>query len=679
VALDETPTTQGSLLSVLLRSPAALGILDYGLPAGAAALSPDGRLMAIGDAAGKLTLYRAKTRQPVGRPYRIPEGFIQSLRFSPDGRSLAVGSRDPTDLLQAAVVDVIDPRTGKLRLRVELPPRRERAEFVEAAVEFLPNSRDMVVASVHGSFPDSPATLLYRVNGDSGAIESELRVGEYGARALSITADGERVFLTSPREDRSWEIDPERLEIVRTYEAGDFSGAVSPDGRVLGLGSRTGQIRLLDLRSGEVRSFSGRHGGGVQSMSFTPDGRTLVTAGNARVTVWDVTRGAIMERLGGHSGSIWGLDISPDGRTALSAAHDGRAILWDLAGDRRLDRRFSVRGYRDSLDVWFVVDVARGVAVSPDGRTLAVTHIDGTVELLDTATLKRRRAFRAIRGFAGSASFSPDGRLLAVAGEGGRITLWDVRTRARAGELEGLRADSQALAFSPGGRLLAAAEAGFQPPRMRIWDVRRRAQTRFAASITASALAFSPDETLVAAANGLDTADGAEIFDAQSGAEVKFVETPEPTRSVAFSPDGSLLVVGLFDGTVRFFSTDAWKRVGSPFEAHAGIVMSTSFSPDGRVLATSGADGTVALWDVATRKPIGTPVTVAPDTMVTAAFSPDGSHLFAVSTSGEGIRLDASPQSWKRRACGVAGRDLTAREWEDALPDRPYRAVCSGD
>jgi WD40 repeat protein len=537
----------------------------------------------------------------------------------------------------------------------------------------------MVVASVHGSFPEAPPTMLYRVNGDTGAIERELRVGEHSGRALSITADGERVFLTSPRENRSWEIDPERLEIVRTHEVGDFSGAVSPDGRALALGSAAGRVRLLDLRSGEVRSFSGRHQGGMQTMAFTPDARRLVTAGNAQVTVWDVSRGAIAERLAGHSGSIWGLDLSADGRTALTAAYDGRAILWDLAGDRRLDRRFSVRGYRDSLDVWFVVDVARGVAVNPDGRTLAVTHIDGTVELLDTATLRRRRALRANRGFAGSVAFSPDGRLLAVAGAGGRVTLWDARTGASAGELRGLRADSQALAFSPGGGLLAAAEAGYPPPRMRIWDVRRRAPTRFAVSTPAGALAFSPDESLIAAANGWEGADGAEIFDARSGAEVKWLETPEPTRSVAFSPDGSLLVVGLFDGSVRFFSTDDWKRVGSAFEAHAGIVMSTVFSPDGRVLATAGADGTVALWDVDTRKPIGTPVTVEPDTMVTAAFSPDGSHVFAVSTSGEGISLDASPESWKRRACGVAGRDLTAREWEDALPERPYRAVCSGD
>ena len=54
------------------------------------------------------------------------------------------------------MVDLIDPRTRKLTTRVELPLLRERAEFAEAMVEFLPNSRDMVVASIHSEFPDGP-------------------------------------------------------------------------------------------------------------------------------------------------------------------------------------------------------------------------------------------------------------------------------------------------------------------------------------------------------------------------------------------------------------------------------------------------------------------------------------------------------------------------------------------
>jgi WD40 repeat protein/DNA-binding SARP family transcriptional activator len=650
VALDDTLATQGNLLTLLQRSPAALAILDYGRPLYGAALSPDGRLLAIGGAAGDATVYRTRTRAPLGT-YRLGE-TIQSMRFSPDGDTLAIGAINGNAATQGAVVDLIDAHTQRLRVRVELPLLREPAPFAAAEPVFLPDSRDMVVAVIHGDFPDAPATRLYLVDTETGAIRRGLRVGEHSALRPSLTADGKRLFATSARDNRSWEIDPETLRIRRTYPVGDFAGTVSPDGQMLALGSETGHVRLLDLGSGAVRSLSGRHDGSVLRLAFTPDGSRLITSGaDGQTLEWDVDNGSVAERYSGHSGEIWGLDLQADGSTLVTSATDGRAIVWDLAGNRRLDRRFTLRRYGESSDIWYVVDVTRGVAVSPDGRALAVTHRNGMVELLDTRTLRRLRAFRAIPGFAAAVAFSPDGRLLAVTGKDGRVTLWNPRTGASAGELRGLRADSQALAFSPDGSRLAAAEALFEPPRMRIWDVHQRRRTRFAAGSPASSLAFSHDGELLAAAAGRE---GIEIWDAESGELAKFVDTAAPTRSVAFSQDGRLLVAGFSDGTVRFFSTDGWKRVGRPFDAQAGVVVSTVFSPDGRMLATTGDDGTVALWDVESRRPIGTPVTVEPGTHVTAAFSPTGSHLFAVSTGTQAVRLNSSPESWKRRACLLA-------------------------
>ena len=104
--------------------------------------------------------------------------------------------------------------------------------------------------------------------------------------------------------------------------------------------------------------------------------------------------------------------MAADGRTLITASVDTRAILWDLAGDRRLDRRFAVDRPFDAFQT------ARGIAVSPDGRTLALTHSDGAVDLIDTRTLRRRASVRAIDGLALSIAFSPNGRLLAVTGEG---------------------------------------------------------------------------------------------------------------------------------------------------------------------------------------------------------------------------------------------------------------------
>ena len=682
VALDETPATQGNLLSVLMRTPSALGVMDHGQRLLAAAVSPDGRLMATGDDLGRVTVSRTASRQPLGRPYIIPEGVIQHLRFSPDGNTLAVGSVDPADPVQRAVVHLIDPRTREVRLTVEggvrtgggapaLPAFPDPAPFVIANVLFLPDAQDLVVALIHGEAPDAPASFLYRLDGETGAREGELRVGRRSALLPSATADHERLFVTSSGDDRTWEIDPDGLRVRRSYPVGGVSGAVSPDGSVFALGSQDGRVRLLDLRSERVRTFRGRHDGSVIRAVFTSDGDTLLTSGNdGQVIAWDVDRGAAAQRFAGHSGEVWGLDVTADGRTVVTSATDGRAIVWDLAGDRRLDRRFSVDGPFDIP--W--AETPRGLAVSPDGRTLAVPDSTGSVDLIDTGTLRRRRTFQAMEGYAASVAFSPDGRLLAVSGEGGRITLWNARSLRAAGELKGLRFDAEALAFSPDGRFLAAGEVNWQPPRIRVWDVRRRALTRFRAEARPDTITFSPDGRLIAAAT-----EGIEIRDARSGRMVKWLNTENPLRSAAFSPDGNLLAVGGYDGGLQFFSTGDWKPVGRPIEAHAARITHPVFSPDGRMVATAAADGTVALWDVDTRKPIGTPVTVEPGTYASAVFSPDGSQLFAITTRGQGLRLNASPEAWKRHACVVAGRDLTADEWEDALPARPYQAVCSDD
>ena len=95
VELDESPATRGTLLSALLRAPAAIGVVNLGWPMYGAAMSPDGRLMATGDERGAVTVYDAATRRPLGPPYRIDGGLIQNVRFSPDGRTLAVSSDGP--------------------------------------------------------------------------------------------------------------------------------------------------------------------------------------------------------------------------------------------------------------------------------------------------------------------------------------------------------------------------------------------------------------------------------------------------------------------------------------------------------------------------------------------------------------------------------------------------------
>ncbi len=184
-----------------------------------------------------------------------------------------------------------------------------------------------------------------------------------------------------------------------------------------------------------------------------------------------------------------------------------------------------------------------------------------------------------------------------------------------------------------------------------MWDVRRQQLTDFRARTAAGLIAFSPDGELIAAAAG-DR--GTEILDARTGDLVKRLEVGKLagegdfSRSVAFSPDGNLLLVGQFNGTGRLFSTETWKQVGRPLRAHTARITFPEFSPDGRTLITASADGSVILWDVATQKQIGAPIEVEANSFVSAALSSDGKRLYAISAGTGHPRPVAGPRGQLR-------------------------------
>ena len=686
VALDDSAVTRSNLLSVLMRQPQALGMLpEDGQRLFAAAVSPDERLAAVGGESGTVTIVELPSRRPVGKPYELRDGIVQDLRFSPDGRTLAVAGQAPNSPSRG-VVDLIDPRTQERRVRLVPPRYPGAAAFLMANTRFLPNGRDVIVQQIPDlSDVDGAPSVMRRFDGETGAaMGPALRVGRHTSIGMWGTGDRSRLFVTSHADDETYMIDAERLELLQRWPAGDVAGTVSSDGSTFALGSQEGEVRLLDLRSGRVRRLEGSHDGSVVRMGFTRDGRTLVTSGaDGMLIVWDVRDGEVRETLSGHAnGWIWGLDVSADGRTAYSAGEEGRSFVWDLAGDRRLDRLFAA-------DRPFIPDdgdtLPRGLALSPDGRTLALGNSDGAVDLIDAATLQPRASLPALQGFVAALAFSPDGRVLAAAGQRGEVALFDARTLRARGGLTGLRTTTQALAFSPDGGLLAAAELGDRPATddpadytgggVRVWDVRQRALTGVRFQSSSSSIAFSPDGALLAAAS---TTTPTQIRDTQSGRLVAQLSTPDLGRSVAFSRAGDLLATGHYDGTGQLWSTETWKPVGRPLEGHDGTrLLWIEFSPDGSTLATAGLDGTVGLWDVTTQTPIGTPLTIEPETFGAADLSPDGSRLFAVSAGRRAVRWAVSPEAWKRHACRVAGRGLTQREWHDALPARPYRTVCA--
>jgi WD40 repeat protein/DNA-binding SARP family transcriptional activator len=404
--------------------------------ADAFAATPDGgRLVVVNGA--EIVQVAPGTLQPVRRLPRKPQRMgPMAAALSPDGRMVALGAEDGT-------VQLLDLPTGRFR---------GMAGRHESPIGGIAFSADGTMLATGGG----DRRVIVR-DVASGQVRETFQGGEGRFAGLRFSPDGRTLYAAATRSVIAWDLEGAgRLGRPFSLRGPtDLAMAVSPDGSVIATpdGPAGDRVALRKLRAPRTIRRSLAPGiGRIGAIAFAPDGQTLALGGErahgAPVLV-DVASGALMRRMtGGHDDGFGTLAFDREGTRILTAGNDRRAIVWDArTGAQLLELRHPGGDEpSDTVAAW-----------SPDGTMVATGGAGGTVALWRVADGKQVRTVAADPEFVSALAFSPDGALLVAAGSGERFaTLWEVASGRLVGRLRH-PTYVVAVRFDPRGRMLATA------------------------------------------------------------------------------------------------------------------------------------------------------------------------------------------------------------------------------
>ncbi len=441
------------------------------------------------------------------------QGYVYSVSFSPNGKTIATASDDKTARLWTLNGQLLQEFKGH--------------QGYVYSVSFSPDGKTIATAS------DDKTARLWTLNGQ---LLQEFKGHQGYVYSVSFSPDGKTIATASDDNTaRLWTLNGQVLQELKGHQDRVYSVSFSPDGKTIATASLDNTARLWTLNGQMLQELKG-HQHRVNSVSFSPDGKTIATASlDNTARLWTLN-GQVLQEFKGHQGGVWGVSFSPDGKTIATASLDNTARLWTLNG--QLLQEF--KGHQ--AYVW-------GVSFSPDGKTIATASLDKTARLW-TLNGQLLQELKGHQDHVLSVSFNPDGKTIATASSDNTVRLWTLNGQLLQ-EFKGHQGSVPSVSFSPDGKTIATASCDntarlwtlngqllheFRGPQGRVWDV-----------------SFSPDGKTIATASLDNTA---RLWTLNGQLLQEFKGHQGWVLSISFSPDGKTIATASDDKTARLWPVE---------------------------------------------------------------------------------------------------------------------------
>lgn len=523
------------------------------------AFSPDGTRLASASWDMTAKIWDVPTRQEI-KTLRGHTGNVCGLAFSADGSRLATGSWDKQ-------IKLWDVATGR-----ELMTLRGHTDWVWS-VAFSTDRQSLA------STGEDQTVRLWNLQ--TGSENLRLTGHHASVYSVSFAPDGSKFATGSNNGDvKLWDARTgHEIATLKGHTFSVFAVAFSHDGKRLASAGVDRVMRIWDVASAKEISQLKGHSDEIRDLAFSSDDHFLATASDdSTVKLWDSSINCKPDVLLHPEEFVDSVSFSPDGKTVITG---NRSLInfWDMTSGEKFS----------NIETGSVIS---GLCLSPDGKYIAAAHRNQIVTLWNTFTRQQAGILTGHEDAVITVSFSPDGKRLATGSRDHLTKIWDVATKQVFATLSGHERRVGAVAFSPDGKYLAT---GSDDATVKIWEMNslREIMTLGKHGNQVWAVAFSPDGTRLASGSYDRTVI---IWDWKTGADILTLRGHAAgVKALAFSSDGKRLATGGSDNTIKLWDAESGNEL-TTLNGHTAVVTALAFSPDGLILASTGRDHAARLW-----------------------------------------------------------------------------------